>query len=177
MDKIKFLFLNTLVAFSLIFLYIILHELGHAIVAVMYGANITTFSVLDAYVTYSGGHFTTIGSSFLNIAGVLFPYFVCVILSIFYNKNNHNLIYKSAFFTFYVCIIFSVFFWIIYPFLNNKDPNEDVTKFMEYSGFSPLMSSISAFIFVLFIVFLGWKKGVFQQMKKVQETLKNNQDN
>ena len=40
--------------------YIILHEGGHALVAVLCGARITKFSVLGAYTTYEGGTFTAV---------------------------------------------------------------------------------------------------------------------
>ena len=38
--------------------YILLHEGGHALVAVLCGARITEFSVLGAYMGYEGGVFT-----------------------------------------------------------------------------------------------------------------------
>ena len=39
-------------------LYVVLHEGGHALVAVMCGARITKFSILGAYMNYEGGQFS-----------------------------------------------------------------------------------------------------------------------
>lgn len=40
--------------------YIILHEGGHALIALSCGARITEFSILGAYMRYEGGTFTAL---------------------------------------------------------------------------------------------------------------------
>lgn len=67
--------------------YIILHEGGHALVAVLCGARITKFSVLGAYTTYEGGTFTAVTLSLTNIAGMLLPVLAAVAYMLTYRDN------------------------------------------------------------------------------------------
>lgn len=53
--------------------YIILHEGGHALIALSCGARITEFSILGAYMRYGGGTFTALTLSLFYIAGMLLP--------------------------------------------------------------------------------------------------------
>ena len=53
--------------------YIILHEGGHALIALSCGARITEFSILGAYMRYEGGTFTALTLSLFYIAGMLLP--------------------------------------------------------------------------------------------------------
>ena len=54
--KIVYMFVSLVLAVPI---YIVLHEGGHALVAVLCGARITKFSILGAYMNYEGGIFTS----------------------------------------------------------------------------------------------------------------------
>lgn len=51
-------------AFIELILYIFLHEGGHALVAVLCGAKITSFSIVGAHTSWTGGSFTVFFHSF-----------------------------------------------------------------------------------------------------------------
>ena len=63
--KILSLFASILI---LIPLYIVLHESGHALTAVLCGARITQFRILGAYMAYEGGIFTPFTLSLFHIS-------------------------------------------------------------------------------------------------------------
>ena len=62
MQKRKIFFSFVLSALLSILFYIVLHEAGHCIVAILCGATITEFSILSAHMNYSGGNFTALSA-------------------------------------------------------------------------------------------------------------------
>ena len=56
-------------------LYVVLHKGGHALVAVLCGARVTSFSVAAASMSYQGGRFTALTLSLFHAAGVLLAQF------------------------------------------------------------------------------------------------------
>lgn len=52
-------------------IYLILHEGGHALIAILCGARITEFSILGAYMLYEGGIFPSITLSLFHAAGMI----------------------------------------------------------------------------------------------------------
>ena len=84
MQKRKIFFSFVLSALLSILLYIVLHEAGHCIVAILCGATITEFSILSAHMNYSGGNFTALSALFLSANGILFPLFLSYIYTFLY---------------------------------------------------------------------------------------------
>lgn len=78
MKKALYMLKILLAAFIDIVLYIILHEGGHALIAVSCGAKVTAFSIVGAYTSSEGGNYTQTTLSLLNLAGVIFPIIVSV---------------------------------------------------------------------------------------------------
>ena len=68
-------------------LYIFFHESGHTLVALANGATITRFSIVNAYMSYDGGQLTPAATALLNIAGMLLPVVLVLLLLPFYNKK------------------------------------------------------------------------------------------
>ena len=64
--------------------YIILHEGGHALIALSCGARITEFSILGAYMRYEGGTFTALTLSLFYIAGMLLPVLISIAYMLLY---------------------------------------------------------------------------------------------
>lgn len=60
-------------------LYVVLHEGGHALIAVLCGARVTSFSVAAASMSYQGGRFTALTLSLFHAAGVLLPVLAAVV--------------------------------------------------------------------------------------------------
>jgi len=149
-------------------LYIFLHEGGHSLVAILCGAKITHFSILNAHINSQGGIYNTFTSSLLNIAGVLFPLFWSFLCLIFYCKNKENDFYRI--FTFFICLmpVGSVFAWVLVPvlyMLGNAPANDDVTKFINNSGIHPLWVILCAILILSAMITFAWYKKVIQNFK------------
>ena len=69
-------------------LYVVLHEGGHALVAVMCGARITKFSILGAYMNYEGGQFSAAMFSLFHAAGMLLPLLAAILYMIAYRLRT-----------------------------------------------------------------------------------------
>lgn len=146
-------------------IYIVLHEGGHTLIAVLYGAHITKFSIWGAYMSYEGGTFTPIGFSLLNIAGMLLPVLVAIIYMLTYRSNVISIPYRIFSYIFVVAPICSVLAWVFIPilYLADKAPQyDDVTRFMNHSGLSPWVVSFTALIIFACCIFIAWKKKIIQ---------------
>lgn len=151
--------------FLVIFLYIILHESGHCLIAALCGARITEFSILGAHMRYEGGVFNTITSSLLNAAGVLLPIIVSGVYLLCYSKTKNSLFYRIFSFMFALVPFFSLIAWIFVPMLyysGNAPANDDVTKFINHSGIDPWIVSFAAAIILICAAALAWKKRIVQ---------------
>ncbi|MDD4819780.1 MAG: M50 family metallopeptidase [Flavobacteriales bacterium] len=171
MDIKKFIALNSIMCVGIAFLYVMLHEGGHSLVAVFCGAQITRFSILDAEISYSGGVFSSVSLALLNAAGALLPAIVAIILSFFYKKNIQNPLYKTAYYIFFVCVIFSLLPWFIYPVFSINDSTDDITRFIDTSAFSPILTAFLSALLIGILVFAGIKSGIFAQMGNVRHLI------
>lgn len=146
-------------------IYIILHESGHALIAVFYGARITKFSVWGAYMSHEGGTFTPMALSLLNVAGMLLPLLLTIIFMLTYRSNATSIPYRIFSFLFALIPTCSVLAWIIVPalYLIGKAPqNDDVTEFINASGLSPWTVLFAAIIIFACCLFIAWKKKMIQ---------------
>jgi hypothetical protein len=89
----------SVIGFSLLF-YIIIHEAGHAIVAVLCGSVIDEFAIINIrpHISYSGNAVSTL-SRFVNIAGPIFPVMVNIVLLTFIPISKYFLLeaFKTCF--------------------------------------------------------------------------------
>lgn len=90
-------------------LYIFMHELGHTIVAIVCGAEITEFSILGARMSYNGGAFSKTMFSLFHAAGILFPILLTVPIIISYKRDKKSVLYHCCYMT--VCL------WGVSPLL------------------------------------------------------------
>ncbi len=151
--------------FCVLPLYILLHEGGHALTAVLCGARVTRFSILDASMSYEGGTFTAASSSLLNAAGMLLPVLLSVVYMLTYRKGAISIPYRIFSFMFLLVPVCSVLAWVIVPvlYLAGKAPqNDDVTKFINHSGLSPWAVLTASILLFVFCLFLAWKKKIIQ---------------
>lgn len=161
--KIKYVLSTMVVTVTAIVIYIILHELGHCLVAMGCGAKITKFSIMSASMAYEGGIFNRFQFALFNAAGALFPILVSFFLLCFYRRNRQGLVYHQFYFMFSLISIASLFAWILVPicsFFTEAPQGDDVTKFMQGTGFSPSIIAFGALLIILAMVFLLGKKGV-----------------
>lgn len=146
-------------------LYIGLHEGGHVLIAVLCGAKITTFSVLGAHMSYTGGVFTSAALSLFYLAGMLLPVLVSIVYTLTYQRKTASVFYPIFSFFFLLIPTGSILAWMIVPVLclvNQAPPNDDVTKFIASSGCPPWAVSLGAVILFAGCCLTAWRKSVIQ---------------
>lgn len=147
-------------------LYIFLHEGGHALVAVLCGAKITSFSIIGAHTSATGGNYTQAAAALLHLAGMLLPVVcsACYILFCF-RRNREGDFYRMFSLFFWLMPTASLLAWVFVPiaFMAGDITNpDDVIQFLNVSGIHPiLVMSLSAAAFAG-AVLLAWKKGIIQ---------------
>lgn len=143
-------------------LYIFFHESGHALVALANGATITRFSIVNAYMSYDGGNFTPAATALLNIAGMLLPVVLVVLLLPFYNKKATGVFYTVFCFFVFVIPTASVLAWVLVPLLaatGTAPQSDDATKFIVNSGLPPLLVAAGGLLlFGLLLAALFYKR-------------------
>lgn len=96
-------------------IYILLHEGGHSLIAVLCGAKITKFSILGAYMSYEGGSFTPITLSLSNVAGMLLPVLAAVVYMLAYRNQAASILYRIFSFLFVLVPTGSILAWVLVP--------------------------------------------------------------
>lgn len=154
---------SLLIAFVL---YIILHELGHCIVAVACGATITEFSILTAHMSYVGGSYTNTSDLWLHVNGVLFPLILSYIYMIFYKTDKENIIYRIVSYIITIMPMFSILPWVIMPIIyavgGSIPATDDVTKFLYNfsSRYNPIWVTIGAVVLIVVSIIIIIKKRI-----------------
>lgn len=160
--KIIFLFISLIFSVPA---YIILHEAGHSLVAILCGAKITKFSIFEAYMNYDGGVFTETSLSLFNIAGMLLPVLLSIAYMMFYRSTSVNQFYRIFSFIALVMPIGAIGSWIFVPILYLFDmapAEDDVSKFIVSSGIAPWIVVLGAIMLLVSCVFFAWKKKIVQ---------------
>ena len=167
-ENIKFTILFPCVVLVMATLYVVLHEMGHAIVAIACGASITQFSVANAHMSYTGGHFTQITTSLLNASGMLFPVLTFALSLLFFKKDKNNLLHRCCYFAACLWGIGPLLAWVVVPIialLSASPAGDDVTKFMMNSGWHPgVVALLSGLLLICLITFIFFK-GIPQSFK------------
>lgn len=139
-------------------LYAMLHELGHAISAKLFGADVyeINFNLFNAHVSYSLEKLNSMQRAIVDLSGTLLPLLISCIL-VFANKRN-DLLSLISMFLFISCQASLIALFI--P-LNNGD----TVNFIRNSGLSQLLVSVifgSIFIIGLFYIY---KSGIINRLK------------
>ncbi len=149
-----------LVLWLLLAAYVTLHEAGHAIMALLFGGEVSYFSMnlLDARVRYTG-EFTALQSSVIHAAGGGLPFFVWLIfIMLVLRKTIDPLLEITK--TYSLIAWGSLFAWVVVPLLYMKDKapmSDDVTRFLNASGFNGYW--VAVFVAALMgVSFIIWKK-------------------
>jgi len=164
-----------LIFISLIYLYTLLHEGGHALVAIMHGGRIDNFVLgFNAHVTHSGANFTRVGESLHNSAGTLLPAAIFAVALIFYNRNVNSFIYHCIYGGFSIMIPGSLLAWVAIPLMSlftAPPAGDDVSRFLDVSGINPLLVSLIALLLIFLFVFVSYKKGLYAKIMEYLKTL------
>lgn len=169
-QKIVNILLSILAAIVLLPIYIFLHEGGHALVSILCGAKITSFSIIGAYMSSEGGNFNRVTSSMLHAAGALVPLLVSAWLLLFYKKGSSNHFYHIAMYMIGIMSIGNSLAWVFVPLLymmGNAPENDDITKFLEVSKIHPVIVCLCALIVVILYIILMWKKQLIQRWWRI----------
>ncbi|WP_040952707.1 M50 family metallopeptidase [Gorillibacterium massiliense] len=145
---------------AITFLYILLHEGGHALSTIICGGQVTEFdmNILTAHIR-PVGTFSSLEESIIHLSGFLLPVIVWMIFILVMTNNNSWIQLIKLLIS--MPILFTFFTWIIIPilYLNGIAPrNEDVTHFLDSSAISPL----ALFIIMLII----WVAALFFFLNK-----------
>lgn len=160
--KIVYMFVNLLLAVPI---YIVLHEGGHALVAVLCGARITKFSILGAYMNYEGGIFTPVTFSLFHCAGMLLPVLVSLLLILAYRSGSSRMLHRIFSFFFLLPPVGSILAWVIVPVLclsGNPPQGDDIVKFIGSSGLNPWAVSLSSLLLFGICCLGAWRKKIPQ---------------
>lgn len=151
-------------------LYTLLHEGGHALVAVLYGGKINRLVLgFNAHVTYTGANFTRTGEALMNSAGALLPTVCMGIALAVYDRNVKHFVYHYLFALFSLAVTGSFAAWVAIPLISlfSAPPaGDDVTKFLEVSGMDPLLVSGIALLLIIAFVYVAYKKGLYTKFKE-----------
>jgi hypothetical protein len=155
----------------LIVFYTLLHEGGHAVVAIMYGGKVDKMVLgLNAHVQTSGAEFTAFGKGLFNSAGALLPVIFLTIAMIFYNRKRSNILYHGFYGVFSLMTASSLLAWVVIPVIAlfaAPPPGDDVTKFIDNTQINPLVVALAAVLIIASIIFLIYKKGVLRKIKDI----------
>ena len=146
-------------------LYVVLHEGGHALVAVLCGARVTSFSVAAASMSYQGGRFTALTLSLFHAAGVLLPVLAAVVYMLTYRRQTKSVCYCIVSFMVLLMPMGSILAWVIVPVLSlmgSAPRDDDAAKFIDSSGLSPWAVLLGAVLLLACCLWIAWKKKIPQ---------------
>ena len=158
---IMWILLSALIALPL---YIFLHESGHAIIAIIGGAENVRISILRAEMT-SDLVSTPFISSLLSAAGPLFPLIIYSIAILFFRCDSKSIAHICCFYVASPFAIFPILSWVFIPIIgmvSEFPPRDDVSNFIYSTGWHPLWVLLLASVLFTLMILLITAKGVPQ---------------
>lgn len=158
-------------------IYIILHEGGHALVGILCGATVSEFNILEAYVVCEGGNFNQITSALFNLAGMLLPLLISWIYLVFYQKQVASIFYRIFSAVFIMATTCSTVAWVVVPIIymvGTPNPQDDIVKFIEITGISPILLSGIALVLIGISCLGIWRKQVLRNYFLTMRKIKGN---
>lgn len=159
-------------------LYILCHEMGHAAVAYICGADTIHISIAGAYMNSSGGSYNRATSAMLNIAGMLVPAIISIIYILLYQRKKDSLFYRLFSFLLVAAFSMPAAAWILVPvlYMLGKAPmGDDVTKFLDVTGMNPVILILFAVILLVVSIFLAWRRGIirnyWEELRKEEQKI------
>lgn len=158
-----------------LYFYTLLHEGGHAIVAIMCGRKVDKFVLgLNAHVLTSGASFTIFSEALFISMGVLLPVIFLIIALVIYKPKIKYKSYHIIYGFLSLSIIGSLFAWVILPFMSlfTLPPvGDDTTKFLNITGLHPLTVTLTALLTIISLVFFIYKRGLIGMIKGINSKL------
>lgn len=155
-------------------LYTFIHEGGHALLGVLFGGRITSFSInffdLSAHVGLDG-QFSLAQRALISAAGVSLPILVGMLLLLLSAKRDDIILYffKAIFFMMAVNALLA---WMVIPVLAmlGKSVSDDSSNFLNLTHISPLLETgvavlVYIFCWVLFFSQMGGAGVVLKRLR------------
>jgi len=157
--------------------YTFIHEMGHGLIGIFAGGRIERLVLgFNAKVYISNTNYNEFTLPLMNIMGMLLPYFVFLIVTLFYDRNI-NLILYNVFYGIYVFgILGSMTPWILIPIISiftTPPPGDDVTKFLSNSGLNPIIIAAVGLLMLASFLLVAFKKGIINNFIDIIKNLRN----
>jgi len=163
-----------------VYLYVFLHEAGHALVAIIYGNTIDSFVVFGRWPHVSLGypyHFTTFGWGVFFAGGALLPIIITTIAICFYSpKVKHGWYHEFFRWVSDILPFVTLIVWAGFPIVSlfAEPPQwEDVTRFMAVTGIHPLLVAVGTIAIVGAFWLLARKKGIYVKWRELKGNQKD----
>ena len=144
-----------------LFVCSLIHEIGHAIIAIACGGKISRLKLgFDAYIETKQTKYNKFTKSLMYANGTIFPNVIILFLLLFYKKDSMNFLYQFMYFIFFMTFIFSFIPWLIIPLLKTYPENDDVTFFIQSSQLNPLSISLVVMFILIGAIILFVNKGM-----------------
>lgn len=169
------------VFFFVLVIYTFLHEGGHALVGVLSGGRLTSFSInffnISAHAGIDGD-LSVFQRSLISIAGISTPYLIWAIWLLLTPSRTHSLL-EALKVVSSLAVINSLLAWIVIPllYLAGKTPSDDSTTFLTLTQAPPLLIAAGALFFYLAGWFLfrsrleGGFRGLVQRLRHPADDL------
>jgi hypothetical protein len=154
----RFILLVLFVVLFVFFIYTFLHEAGHALIGLLFGATLTEFNVnfwdFSAHVDMIGGELTRAQAAIQSVAGVSLPLLIWMLFISFVPRSPSFSLRVLRLLS-SMMVLNTLLAWIIIPVLyvyRSAPASDDVTHFLQSSGIPPLLLTLLAITLYL----LGW---------------------
>jgi len=172
----KFVFSTCLSFIAYLYIYTFLHEMGHGLIGMLAGGSIDRLVLgLNARVYISNANYNKFTLPLMNIMGMLLPYLVFLVISLFYNKNYQPILYKIFHGISVIGILGSLVPWVVIPVISLFDtppPGDDVTHFLENSWLYPLIVSFAGLLLLGLFFLVAKKKGILENYFNLVKSLR-----
>ena len=152
-------------------LYTLLHEGGHALMGLLFGGKITSFSAnffnLSAHVGIDGS-FTPLQNALIAVAGVSLPLLLCMMYVLTSPSTDEPLLSWFRLVLF-IGTVNSLLAWITIPVLVlfGQTPSDDSYNFLNYTGLHPLIVTGAALLIYCMCGYLLLRRmGGFHEMRR-----------
>ena len=143
-------------------LCILMHELGHGIVALSAGARITGFNLIRGYITTTGGQHGTLIRQLFYAAGFLLPALSAAVYSFLYRREESSM-YRIFSALYEAVCISALLDWIVTPVLRlfrRAPAGDDCTMFLECWPFHPLFVTAAVTVLAALLILLAVRRGI-----------------
>jgi hypothetical protein len=134
--------------FLMLTLYTFLHEGGHALLGLLFGGRVHTFSVnffnLSAHVGIDGT-FSSLQQALISAAGVSLPVLVCMLFILLVPRRGEPVISWFAV-AFFMSAVNALLAWVVIPVLSllGQTPSDDSYNFLNVTHLPPLLVTAAA---------------------------------